>query len=69
MNIISKDWVVEISNSDELTYVNAWVTSIDEGTFVLAAGLSGALIAVDRAIGAITIAAFNIFGMFVQVPG
>jgi len=31
MNVISRDWVVEISDDDELTYLNAWLRSIDQG--------------------------------------
>ena len=80
MNVISRDWAVEISTEDELTYLNAWLRSIDQGnsysccmcdnffsaTLVLSAGLSGFAIAIDQGIGAVIVGVLNIVAMGFQ---
>jgi len=66
MNAVSRDWAVEISSEDELTYLNAWLCSINQASLVLSAGLSGFLLAYNQAIGAIIVATINILAMIFQ---
>ena len=31
MNVVSRDWAVEIATDDELTVLNSWLRAIDQG--------------------------------------
>ena len=31
MNVVSRDWAVEIATDDELTILNSWLRAIDQG--------------------------------------
>merc|ERR1711962_1775060 len=47
MNVVSRDWAVEIATDDELTVLNSWLQAIDQGSLILASGLAGIAISYD----------------------
>ena len=66
MNVVSRDWAIEISTSDELTVLNSWLRAIDQGCMILGCGLAGIAIAYDKMIGCVVIGGINIIAMIVQ---
>ena len=66
MNVVSRDWAIEISTPDELTVLNSWLRAIDQGCMILGCGLAGIAIAYDKMIGCVVIGGINIIAMIVQ---
>ena len=66
MNVVSRDWAIEISTADELTVLNSWLRAIDQGCMILGCGLAGIAIAYDKMIGCVVIGGINIIAMIVQ---
>ena len=66
MNVVSRDWAIEISTADELTVLNSWLRAIDQGCMILGCGLAGITIAYDKMIGCVVIGGINIIAMIVQ---
>ena len=66
MNVVSRDWAIEISTPDELTVLNSWLRAIDQGCMILGCGLAGIAIAYDKMIGCVVIGGINIIAMVIQ---
>ena len=65
MNVVSRDWAIEISTPDELTVLNSWLRAIDQGCMILGCGLAGIAIAYDKMIGCVVIGGINIIAMII----
>jgi len=66
MNVVSRDWAVEIATDDELTILNSWLRAIDQGSLILASGLAGIAISYDKMIGCAVIGGINVVAMIIQ---
>lgn len=66
MNAISRDWILEIASSEELTALNSWMRGIDQAMNIIASGLAGLCISYNKEFGAILIASINVGAMLIQ---
>ena len=66
MNLISRDWALEVATNEELTSLNSWMRGIDQACMIIACGLAGLAISYNKAFGAGLIAGFNILAMIFQ---
>ena len=66
MNLVSRDWALEVATNEELTSLNSWMRGIDQACMIIACGLAGLAISYNKAFGAGLIAGFNIIAMIFQ---
>ena len=48
MNVISRDWVLEMTTNEELTIMNSQMRGIDQACQMIASGLAGLAISADK---------------------
>ena len=48
MNVISRDWVLEMTTNEELTAMNSKMRGIDQACQMIASGLAGLAISADK---------------------